>query len=66
MGRLVDSEGLEVPSYLLAPGDQLGQNRWALVPKQPLRPGVRYTAEVLGTVDGQQLSKSWSFTVITP
>jgi len=65
-GRLVDGEGLEVPSYTLAPGDQLGQSQWALLPKQPLRPGARYTAEVRGTIDGQDFSKLWSFTVITP
>jgi uncharacterized protein YkwD len=65
-GRLLDGEGLEVPSYTLPPGDRLGQSQWALVPKQPLRPGGHYTAEVQGTIDGQDFSRRWSFTVVSP
>ena len=65
-GRLLDGEGLESPSYTLPPGDRLGQSQWALVPKQPLRPGGRYTAEVQGTIDGQDFSRRWSFTVVSP
>jgi len=65
-GRLLDAEGLEVPSYTLTPGDRIASGRWALVPRQPLKPGARYTAEVAGTVDGTDFSKRWSFTVVGP
>jgi len=35
----------------------------AIVPHRPLTPGERYTARVEATVDGQPVTKSWSFTV---
>ncbi|HXM53894.1 MAG TPA: CAP domain-containing protein, partial [Candidatus Dormibacteraeota bacterium] len=62
-GRLLDAGGKEVPSITLAPGNQLGASQWALIPKQPLAPGGRYTVEVGGTIDGKDFSKRWSFTV---
>jgi predicted Zn-dependent protease len=62
-GRLLGPDGREVPSYVLAPGQPLAPNQWALVAKQPLKPGARYTVQVSGTVDGAELSQSWSFTV---
>lgn len=62
-GRLLGPEGKEVASYTLAAGNQLGASQWALVPKQPLEPGARYTVEVTGTVDGSDFSRRWSFTV---
>jgi hypothetical protein len=65
-GRLLDSEGQQVPSYTLAPGSQLAQSDWALVPRRPLEPGARYTAEVIGTIDGKDFSRRWSFTVAAP
>jgi hypothetical protein len=65
-GRLLDSEGQDVPSYTLAPGSPLTQSEWALVPRRPLQPGARYTAEVVGTVDGKDFSRRWSFTVTSP
>jgi hypothetical protein len=62
-GRLLDPGGKEVPSIALAPGSQLGASQWALLAKQPLAPGGRYTVEVSGTIDGKDFSKRWSFTV---
>jgi hypothetical protein len=60
--RLLDADGKEVPSYTLAPGDQVSASQWALLARQPLSPGARYTVEVAGTVDGKDFSKRWSFT----
>jgi uncharacterized protein YkwD len=64
-GRLLISEGQEVPSYTLLPAtSSLGANEWALLAHQPLTPGVTYTAEVIGQVNGHDFSKRWSFTVV--
>lgn len=63
-GRLLGPDGKEVPSYVFTPGNQVGQSQWALVAKQPLKPGARYTAEVTGTVDGKDFSRRWSFAVM--
>jgi tetratricopeptide (TPR) repeat protein len=65
-GRLLGPDGKELPSYVLAPGKPLGANQWALVAKQPLKAGARYTAEVTGTVDGKDFTQRWSFTVAGP
>ena len=62
-GRLLGPDGKEVPSYTFTPGNQVGQSQWALVAKQPLKPGARYTAEVTGTVDGKDFTRRWSFAV---
>jgi hypothetical protein len=62
-GRLVGPDGKEVPTFTFDPGNQVGQNQWAMTARQPLTPGARYTAEVTGTVDGTNFTKSWSFTV---
>jgi hypothetical protein len=62
-GRLLDADGREVASYALAGGDQLGPSQWALVPKEPLQAGDKYTVELTATVDGTDLSRRWSFTV---
>lgn len=35
----------------------------AIVPHRPLTPGASYTARIEATVDGQPMTKSWSFTV---
>jgi uncharacterized protein YkwD len=64
--RLLGPDGKEVPSYTLAPGGQLGANQWALLARQPLEPGARYTAEVTGTVDGADFTQRWSFTAARP
>lgn len=64
-GRLLDADGREVATYVLTP-DQLGPSQWAMVPKQPLEAGDKYTVELTGTVDGHDLSKRWSFTVGGP
>lgn len=63
-GRLLGADGKEVPSVTLQPG-QAGAAafEWALMAKQPLTPGARYTAEVIGKLDGQDFSRRWSFTV---
>lgn len=61
--RLVGPDGKEIPGYALAPGQALGANQWAMVARQPLRPGARYTAEVTGTIDGANFTQHWSFTV---
>ncbi len=62
-GRLLGPDGKEMASYTLGPGNQLGQSQWALVAKEPLQPGARYTAEVSGSVDGQDFTRRWSFAV---
>ena len=65
-GRLLDASGAEVPSYQLQPGSSgLSGSEWALLAKQPLKPGGRYTVEVAGKADGQDFDKRWSFTVAT-
>ena len=65
-GRLLGPDGQDVPSYTLSPGNQISAAEWSLVPHSPLKPGARYTAEVIGTVDGKDFSKRWSFTVVRP
>jgi hypothetical protein len=65
-GRLLGADGREVPSYTLMPGSPVGQAQWAILARQPLKPGATYTAEVAGTVDGQDFSRRWSFTVARP
>jgi tetratricopeptide (TPR) repeat protein len=65
-GRLLGPDGQEVPSYTLNPGNQVTATQWSLIPHSPLKPGARYTAEVVGTADGKDFSKRWSFTVIAP
>ena len=65
-GHLLAPDGQEVPSYTLAPGSQITAAQWSLVPHSPLQPGATYTAEVIGTVDGKDFSKRWSFTVTGP
>jgi Cysteine-rich secretory protein family len=62
-GRLVGPDGKELPVFTFDPGNQVGQNQWAMTARQPLTPGARYTAEVTGTVDGATFTKRWSFTV---
>ena len=65
-GRLLGPDDQDVPSYTLSPGNQISAAEWSLVPQRPLKPGARYTAEVIGTVDGKDFSKRWSFTVVRP
>jgi tetratricopeptide (TPR) repeat protein len=63
-GRLISSDNQEVASYTLQPGGSgLTQSEWALLAQHPLTPGARYTAEVIGKIDGQDFTKRWSFTV---
>jgi hypothetical protein len=65
-GHLLGPDGKEVPVYTFDPGNQVGQNQWAMAAMQPLTPGAHYTAEVTGTVDGTNFTKRWSFTVVGP
>ena len=65
-GRLLGPDGQEVPSYTLNPGNQVTGAQWSLIPHSPLKPGAKYTAEVVGTADGQDFTKRWSFTVAAP
>jgi tetratricopeptide (TPR) repeat protein len=65
-GRLLGPDGQQVVAYELRPGSALVSFAWALVPAAPLTPGATYTAEVIGTLDGKQYSKRWSFTVMRP
>ena len=62
-GRLIGPDGQVVPSYVLNPGEGVDTMEWALLAKQPLKPGATYTAEVIGKLDGQDWSKRWQFTV---
>lgn len=62
-GRLLGPDGKEVAVFTFDPGNQVGQNQWAMTARQPLTPGARYTADVSGTVDGTDFTKRWSFTV---
>src|SRR5262249_32856950 len=59
-GRLLGPDGQEVPSYTLNPGSQVTATQWSLIPHSPLKPGARYTAEVVGTADGTDFSNRWS------
>lgn len=61
-GRLLGPDGKEVPTYTLGPGTPVGDGQWALIPERPLGRGT-YSVEVTGTVDGQDISENWSFTV---
>ena len=61
--RLLAPDGKEVPTLTFDPGNQVSQNQWAMVAKQPLQAGGRYTVDVAGTVDGTGFTKRWSFTV---
>src|SRR5215472_4259114 len=65
-GRLLGPDGQEVPGYTLNPGNQVTGAQWSLIPHSPLKPGAKYTAEVVGTADGQAFTKRWSFTVAAP
>ena len=66
-GRLIGPDGKDVPSYTLQPGASgLTGSEWALLARQPLAAGARYTVEVNGQVSGQDLAKRWSFTVASP
>lgn len=65
-GRLLGSDGKEVPVLTFDPGNQVGQNQWAMAAVKPLTPGARYTADVTGTIDGTAFTKRWSFTVVGP
>jgi hypothetical protein len=52
-----------VPGFGLLPGKQVNAGEWAFMATDPLQTGATYTAEVIGTLDGQAFSKRWSFTV---
>jgi Cysteine-rich secretory protein family len=65
-GRLLGPDGRQVPVITFDPGNQVLQNQWAMVARQPLTPGTRYTADVTGTVNGADFSRRWSFTVAGP
>lgn len=63
---LTDSAGAKVPVYLScpsAPATNFPQmNTVCLIPAKTLTPGVKYTAEVTVNVEGNSVTKSWSFT----
>ncbi len=61
--RLLAADGKEVPGFTLLPGKQVNGGEWCFMADDPLRTGASYTAEVIGTLDGQPFSKRWSFTV---
>jgi uncharacterized protein YkwD len=61
--RLLAADGKEVPGFTLLPGQQVNGGEWCFMADDPLRTGASYTAEVIGTLDGQPFSKRWSFTV---
>ena len=62
--KLTGPGGAGVEAFLLEPGQQVDTGEVAILPKEPLKPGATYTAQVDGTLDGQPLSKRWSFTVV--
>ncbi|MEP7104820.1 MAG: CAP domain-containing protein [Chloroflexota bacterium] len=61
--RLLAPDGKEVPGFVLLPGQQVDAGEWSFLAKEPFKNGATYTAEVIGTLDGQPFSKRWSFTV---
>lgn len=63
VSRLTDAAGQDVPSYVLLPNREVGPGEWALLAKQPLKPGATYSVEVSGKLDGADWSKRWQFTV---
>jgi predicted Zn-dependent protease len=56
----------DVTAFLLQPGQQVDTGEASLLPQQPLTPGATYTVQFTGTLDGQPLSKRWTFTVAPP
>jgi tetratricopeptide (TPR) repeat protein len=60
--KLTDSTGKDVPVFVLNPGKEVDTGELALLPQQPLKNGSAYSVDVEGTLDGQPLSKKWSFT----
>ena len=61
---LTGPDGVPLPAYLLAPSRDT-ENSASLLPTPPLRPGARYTAHIVATVDGRRYDRSWSFTAGT-
>lgn len=61
--QLTDGEGAAVPAYEVAPGSKIDPGEFALVAREPLKPGSRYTAHVTGVVGDVPISRTWSFTV---
>jgi uncharacterized protein YkwD len=64
--RLLAADGKEIPGFALLPGQQVDRGEWSFLARDPLQPGATYTAEVVGTLDGQPFSRRWSFTVTGP
>ena len=61
---IADEAPLDTPaSTLVADSDGiLTANQWALLPREPLLAGGKYTILLRGTLDGQAFEKHWSFT----
>jgi hypothetical protein len=62
--QLLGPDGSALDGYELdSTNSELGGNEWGVLPRDPLKPGSRYTVKVAGTIDDQPFSKDWSFTV---
>jgi hypothetical protein len=61
--ELVGPDGKDLNGYVVDPsGGVLAANQWALLPREPLLAGGKYTILLRGTIDGQAFEKHWSFT----
>jgi tetratricopeptide (TPR) repeat protein len=56
-------DGKALNGYVIASGATgLAGNEWAVLPRDPLLPGGRYTMKVAGLIDGTSFARVWSFT----
>jgi len=62
--ELVGPDGKDLDGYVVDPsGGVLAANQWALLPREPLLGGGKYTILLRGTIDDQAFEKHWAFTV---
>ena len=61
--ELVGPDGKDLNGYVIDPsGGVLAANQWAVLPREPLLPGGKYTMLLRGSIDGLSFEKHWSFT----
>jgi uncharacterized protein YkwD len=66
--NVVDGQGKEVEGWLSSPEKpaipRFPQRCLCFLPKEPLRPGTRYTATFEAKVNGRKWRRTWSFTTV--
>jgi uncharacterized protein YkwD len=63
--RLTDATGGIVDAYTIAPSTA-DENVYTILPKLPLKLGATYHVHVVASVQGNRLTRDWSFTTIAP